>query len=310
MVARIALAALIMLATACPMAWAQAFRPIPFRPMPMPRPMPSIPGGGLHPHVPLHLQGANNDDSDVGMYLFIGLIVLGAISLCWQLGSQEDRWSNNKPVSATTATESSGANHAFTGTAPPDRILAPGDVAEKSAGTTRLLEHLARTEPLFDPWRLREMIRETFDQVQQCWQARDASPVRDRMTKEALAAYEKGISDMRRGRMINRLESLGLLRQEFVHVVHAENSARQMATALVTFQTKAPFVHEKTGVHLSGRSELETYQEFWTFQRCDDRWLLHAVKPSGDETKLREPNVAAGFTDVELRNLERGVIVL
>jgi hypothetical protein len=73
---------------------------------------------------------------------------------------------------------------------------------------------------------------------------------------------------------------------------------------------RAPFVHESTGNLLAGSRDLGLFQEFWTFQRRGDRWLLHEVNPTRDDSLLKKPNGIAGLTEVELRNAERRVITL
>jgi hypothetical protein len=47
-----------------------------------------------------------------------------------------------------------------------------------------------------------------------------------------------------------------------------------------------------------------------TFQRREDRWLLHEVNPTRDDSLLNKPNEIAGLTEVELCNAKRLVITL
>jgi predicted lipid-binding transport protein (Tim44 family) len=288
--------ALAVLLGASTVAWGQAFRP---------PPMPRLPGGGSHFfHLPIHW-------GDIGMYALVVIAGIAVIAVGWSLGYVGGRWSAGKPVFAPLPTGSASAPvFPVTSSPAPDRVFAPEQTADKSARTTRLMERLAQTERAFDPGPLRDWIWGFFHEVQRCWQERDSGPVRERMTPAARAAYEGGIADLRWRSMVNKLDSLSLLRLHFVHVARPAEIAGHSVTALLTFQAQSRYVHERTGTLAGGSWELRTFQESWTFRRDGDRWLLHEVKPSRDSTLLTKPNEVAGFTKTELRSAELGVIVL
>jgi hypothetical protein len=197
-------------------------------------------------------------------------------------------------------------------TVPPmqDLILSADEVADKSVRTTRLLEMLARTDGMFDPGPLRAWVGDLFCRVQQCWQDRNPGPVKEQMTPHAQARYAKLIETMRQRHLINHVNDLYVRRLEFVHVARMVQADGHEFTALITFEAKAHFVNETTGVPIHGTPKSTWYQEFWTFQRHGNAWQLHEVKESWDTGALTAPNRVAGLSDVELRNVERGVILL
>jgi hypothetical protein len=81
-------------------------------------------------------------------------------------------------------------------------------------------------------------------------------------------------------------------------------------TALITFEARVYFVHDRTGAFLRGAERSTWYQEFWTFHRDGDGWRLHDIQQSWDDTPLTAPNKVDGLGDAELRNIEQGVVLL
>ncbi len=287
----------IALLAAASVAWGQAFRPIPIPRAPVP-----MPGGGgrFVPHIPIPGGG----HSEIGMYCFIGMVVIVLVIFGWWLGyALGRRWLG---VPAEAPADSFVPPTTQTWTVPPmhDLILSPDEVLDKSVRTTRLMEFLAGTDGLFDPGPLRDWVRDLFCRVQHCWQARDPGPVKEHLTPKALARYEGLIQTMRGNHLINRVDDLHVRRLEFVHVARTEDADRHEFTAVITFEAKAHFVHEATGVPVHGAPKSTWFQEFWAFRRDGDAWRLHEVKESWDTGPLTAPNQVAGFSETELRNAE------
>jgi predicted lipid-binding transport protein (Tim44 family) len=269
-----------------------------------------MPGGApFAPHIPIP-GGAGGGDSVFGMYCFIVLAVAFLAISGWCLGLAVGRRLRGGPQQSPA--NGFAPSPVGTGNVPPmqDLILSPDEVVGKSLRTTRLMQYLARNDHPFNPARLRDWVQDLFCRVQKCWQERDPGPVKDHLTSQALARYEGLIKTMRGNHLINRVDDLQVRRLEFVHVARPEDVDRHEFTALITFEAKAYFVHERSGTPVQGTPKNSWFQEFWTFQRHGDAWQLHQVKESWETGPLQAPNRAAGFSDAELRNAERGVIVL
>jgi hypothetical protein len=298
-----------------PAAWGQAFRRIPLpEPVPLPR------GGSFGPHFPI--PGLEN--TDVGMYCAIGVGVFVVACGGWMVGLWLGRlWRGvpfHPPTPAAPAmffqpAQAAGATPSFHFNAPPippmrDLILSPDEVMDKSLRATRLMQFLARTDSLFDPGPVGDWVRDLFCRVQQCWRARHPGPVKEHLTPNALARYEVLIRTMGVRRLINRVDDLHVRRLEFVHVARPQQNDGHEFTALITFEAKAHFVHERTGVPLHGTPKSTWYQEFWTFRRDGDAWRLDDVQESWNTGPLTAPNMASGLSEAELRDVERDVILL
>jgi hypothetical protein len=280
-------------------AWGQAFRSIP-RPGPMPG------GGHTAPHIPIPGLG----DSDFGMYCIIVVSVIAVVVLGFCLGSAlGQRWRGVPPAAQANGFMPPQSQRA---PVPPmkDLILSPDEVMDKCVRTTRLLEMLARSDRLFNPGPLRDWVHDLFCHVQQCWQERNPAAVEEQLTPKALARYEDLIRTMRGNHLINRVDDLRLWRLEFIHVAHPEEADRHEFTVLITFDAKAYFVDERTGIAVHGEPKNSWFQEFWTFRRYDDAWRLHEVNESWDSGPLTALNQVAGLSEVQLHNAEGGVSLL
>jgi predicted lipid-binding transport protein (Tim44 family) len=284
-------------------AWGQAGRfPIRF---------PSGGGGGFHVpiHFPWHGSGGDSDLFWV-IVAIVGILVLAVVG--WKLGEWLGRAKSSASSSGQTLNGLGSLGQSAATPPPPleDLILRPDEVEEKARKTTRLLDALAQRDAAFNPLALRAFISATFTRVQQCWEARDYGPVRELLGPTLLAQHEELLKAMRRSRQINRIDDLRIRRLEFVHLWCPQETDRQEVTALITFEAKVYFVHERTGAFLHGSHKILPYQEFWIFRRYGEGWRLQVIDRSHESDRLEAANRVDGMTEVDRRNTEEGVIVL
>src|SRR5262249_32779922 len=140
-----------------------------------------------------------------------------------------------------------------------DLILSAKEVEEKALKTRSLLEVLARRDPAFSPRDLEASVTATFLQTQRGWEQRDYGPVRDRLMPSLLEEHEALLRAMRRDRLVCRMENLSVSRLEFVYLYCPDNRDLQEVTALITFQTRAYYVHEASGEYVHGDLRVVPY---------------------------------------------------
>jgi predicted lipid-binding transport protein (Tim44 family) len=194
----------------------------------------------------------------------------------------------------------------LTSVPPEDLIFSPGEVADKARETTLLLEALAQHEPVFAPQALGEFILRTFTRVQECWAGRDYGSLREWLSPALWAKHEALLQAMRRHREINRIEDLRVRRLAFVRVTRPDDPDLHEVTALITFEARVYFVHEQTEAYVRGSQRTRLFQEFWTFRRRGDVWLLHAIEQGDESDRLELSNTVTGREAVDLCNAEAG----
>jgi hypothetical protein len=169
---------------------------------------------------------------------------------------------------------------------------------------------LAERDRFFDPAPLRPFVLDTFTRFQQSHQERDDGPVRQCLLPGIRAQHEALLQTMRRRHEKICIEGLHVERLEFVHVWCPEALGAPEITALITFTAEKFFVDDRTGGYRRGLRRQTWFQEFWAFCRRGDAWQLHAIEESHQSDRLHAENRVAGMTDAELRNAQRGVVML
>jgi len=184
-----------------------------------------------------------------------------------------------------------------------DFVYSPKEVLRKAAKTERLLEFLGRNDPSVSPEGLRRLAEETFRKLQQCWEARDYGPMKPLMMEALFAQHEGQLRGLARNHEINRIENLVVERVDLVNLRYTEKRDQREFTALITASARDYYVDDRTGKFLRGDQRLARFQEFWTFQRQGDRWLLREIEQAGESDVLRDENFVEMLTEQTLQGI-------
>jgi predicted lipid-binding transport protein (Tim44 family) len=171
-----------------------------------------------------------------------------------------------------------------------DRVRTPESVAARVRETEALLAALAATERFLLPEALREWVTTRFYQVQEAREGRDAESLRGVVSDELLARHRAEAKQLRAAGQINRMADLEVERAELVHAAYGGAAGSHEFSALLTYQAISYRIDERTRQPLHGCQERRTYQEFWTFRRGEEGWLLAEIRPSRDGSLLTRPN--------------------
>ena len=173
-----------------------------------------------------------------------------------------------------------------------DRVRTPESVAARVRETEALLAALGATERFFLPQTLREWVTTRFYQVQEAREGRDAESLRGVVSAELLARHRAEAKQLRAAGQVNRMADLEVERAEFVHAAYGGAAGSHEFSALLTYQAISYRIDERTRQPLHGGQERRTYQEFWTFRRGEEGWLLAEIRPSRDGSLLTRHNTA------------------
>lgn len=184
-----------------------------------------------------------------------------------------------------------------------DFVYSPAQVSGKSGKTIKLLEFLARQDPSMSPGTLQEQARATFLKLQECWQAREYGPMKPLMMSDLHAAHCSQLAGMVRNHEINVIESVKVDRIDLVNVRYTFKENQREFTALITATAKDYYLDDRTQKRLRGDDQPAQFQEFWTFQRQDNAWLLREIEQSRESDALKEDNFFEQFTDKSLEQI-------
>jgi len=184
-----------------------------------------------------------------------------------------------------------------------DFVYSSAQIAPKAAKTEKLLNFLSRQDPSLSPQDLRRLAEATFRKLQECWQSRSYGPMESLLMPPLYAQHKSQLAGLRRSHEINRIENLKVDRLDLVNVRYTEKPDQREFTALITASARDYYVDDRHGKFLRGDSSPAQFQEFWTFQRWENRWLLREIEQAGESDLLKEENFVETLTDQTLRGI-------
>jgi predicted lipid-binding transport protein (Tim44 family) len=90
---------------------------------------------------------------------------------------------------------------------------------------------------------------------------------------------------------------------DLVNVRYTEKPDQREFTALITASARDYYVDDRTDKFLRGDKSSAQFQEFWTFQRVGDQWLLREIEQSGESDILKDDNFVEMLTDQTIKGI-------
>jgi predicted lipid-binding transport protein (Tim44 family) len=178
-----------------------------------------------------------------------------------------------------------------------DFVYSPSVVARKADKTRKLLEFIARTDAVFDPTALQQRATQTFVTLQECWQAREYGPMQSLLMADLYAQHCGQLQGLRRNHEINIIADLEVKRVDLVNIRYTHKESDREFTALITARAQDYYVDDRSNAFQRGDESPATFQEFWTFQWQDGKWLLRSIEQTRESDVLKDENFFEQFTD-------------
>jgi predicted lipid-binding transport protein (Tim44 family) len=99
------------------------------------------------------------------------------------------------------------------------------------------------------------------------------------------------------------MDDLKIERIDLVNVRYTEKADQREFTALITASARDYYLDDRTGNFLRGDHQAARFQEFWTFQLTNGRWLLREIEQAGESDVLKDENFAEMLTDDTLKGI-------
>jgi len=176
-------------------------------------------------------------------------------------------------------------------------------IDRKARKTEKLFQFVSAQDPDMNPSDLKKMVEVTFRKLQECWQARAYDPMKPLLMPALYAQHHAQIQGMIRNNEINHIDDLKVERIDLVNMRYTDKADQREFTALISAGAKDYYTDSRTGAFLRGDRSLARFQELWTFQRFEDRWVLREIEQAGESDILKEENFVAMLTDENIRNL-------
>src|SRR3989338_710693 len=162
--------------------------------------------------------------------------------------------------------------------------LSKPKINAKAAKVSALLSYLASVSSAWNESEMVNRSKTVFLKLQECWEKRDYSEMRPLLSQSLFVSHVSQLEAMKVRHEINRLEELRLLDQKIVWVKSLKSSMGDAGkrfsdqfTVWVQAECRDTIVDDRTGKKIRGDMGIGRFEEFWTFIRVSDQWLLNAI---------------------------------
>jgi len=166
--------------------------------------------------------------------------------------------------------------------------------ANRRAATAAALQFITRNDDWYDEEYLTKVVSKSFRAIKGAVEVRSAKKVEHLVTDKCLEELQ---GEMARLKTKGDLHLFGQIDVTDVQVVLLQVPAqklKQSFVALISARSRDFFQDDKTGELLRGDRKTYAYQEFWTFKRSKERWLVESIRTSSDmDNVLNAKNVMA-----------------
>ena len=184
-----------------------------------------------------------------------------------------------------------------------DYVYSRPEINKKSLKTEKLLDFISKQDLALSPQELRKLTEETFLKLQECWQKRDYAPMKALLMNDLFVQHTAQLQGLIRNNEINKLDELKVKHVDLVNVRYTEKPAQREFTALITSSARDYYIDDRTNNFLRGDDSPAQFQEFWTFQRAGDNWLLREIEQSGESDILKDENFVEMLTDQTIKGI-------
>jgi len=188
-----------------------------------------------------------------------------------------------------------------------DYLYPPAAIAKKAVKTEKLLDFLGRQDPSLASPELRKLAESTFRKLQECWGKREYGPMEPLLMRALFLQHTAQLQGLARNHEINRIDDLTVEKVDIVNVRYTEKSDQREFSALITASARDYYVDDRNQKYLRGDERSARFQEFWTFHRSQDRWLLREIEQAGESDLLKDENFVEMLTDQTLKGIYGGV---
>ena len=224
--------------------------------------------------------GGSSGDSWVFFVIFFGFIVVFIIIFVALIKSRGSKKSENL-----------------------DFVYGREKIGPKAGKTEKLLVFLSQQDPTVSPVELVKLADFAFRKLQECWEARNYEPMKPLMMADLFNQHIAQIQGMVRNHEINRIENIKVEHIDLVNVRYTEKPNQREYTALITASARDYYVDDRNSKFIRGDAMPARFQEFWTFQRSGDQWLLREVEQAGESDVLKDENFAEMLTDDTIKGI-------
>lgn len=167
----------------------------------------------------------------------------------------------------------------------------------KAKKISALVAFWAKVDTAWEEKRIKEIAKNTFLKLQECWQKRDYTEMNALMLPSLFRQHVAQLDSMKQRHEINKLEELKLLDMALVLVKKWNDKSRDEFTVWFQAQARDTIIDDRDGKKIRGDVGIGVFEEFWTFQRQGNDWKLRQIdQPEEAMNVLGEENFDENLT--------------
>jgi Tim44-like domain len=169
-------------------------------------------------------------------------------------------------------------------------------IVARQKATKAILKFLSYTDNWFEKKYIADVADEAFRLVKEAIEARSIKGIERRVTPDCFDEISKEVKKLRKERELHIFGRVEVTDVDVLHVEAPTGKENHTFTALVSAKSRDFHEDDESGELVRGDKKLYLYQEFWTFRRSENRWLVELIRPSTDvDHVLEEKNVLAAI---------------
>ncbi|HKA08044.1 MAG TPA: TIM44-like domain-containing protein [Gemmataceae bacterium] len=154
--------------------------------------------------------------------------------------------------------------------------------ANRRAATAAALQFITRNDDWFDQEYITRVVDKAFRAIKEAIEVRSVKKIEKYVTANCLEELQSEMSKLKKK---GDLHLFGQIEITDVQVVQLQVPAQKLKhtfIALISAKSRDFYQDDKTGELLRGDRKTYAYQEFWTFKRSKERWLVESIRTSSD----------------------------
>jgi len=171
------------------------------------------------------------------------------------------------------------------------------DIKQKGGRVHRLLNFLYESDKIWNEQNMKDTARYCFIAVNSALERKSLITLSDKVAPELFKNLQASVNQLSAKGQTMQKRNLTVRNVEIVLVRNFSDSSKDEFTAWVAGQAQQVLVDDKTGKDSGGDSYVRDFEEYWTFSRMGNNWLLKSIDAGMAGKKyVSEENVDEGVS--------------
>lgn len=171
--------------------------------------------------------------------------------------------------------------------------------ANRRAATAAALQFITRNDDWYDEEYITKVVSKAFRTIKGAIEVRSVKKVEHLVTDKCLEELQAEIVRLKKKGDLHLFGQIEVTEVQVVQLKVPAQKLKQTFIALISARSRDFYQDDKTGELLRGDRKTYAYQEFWTFKRSKERWLVESIRTSSDMDNVLAAKNVMSQTDLD-----------